>query len=83
MREEEMQPVLTDRDIKFVMDKRGHRKEVILSYKKFTEIQNILEEILPDREYDLTEAICEGVKEIGYVKKKKACNFSISSGIDS
>ena len=31
----------------------------------------ILEEMLPDREYDLTEAICEGVKEIGRVKKKK------------
>ena len=65
------------------MDKRGRKKEVILSYKKFTEIQNILEKMLPDREYDLTEAICEGVKEIGQVKKKKACNFSISSGIDS
>ena len=71
MREEEMQPVLTDRDIKFVMDKRGRKKEVILSYKKFTEIQNILEEMLPDRKYDLTEAICEGVKEIGQVKKRK------------
>ncbi|MEA3416388.1 MAG: hypothetical protein U9R02_09590 [Thermodesulfobacteriota bacterium] len=67
-----MQPVLTDRDIKFVMDKRGRKKEVILSYKKFTEIQNILEKMLPDREYDLTEAVCEGVKEIGRVKKKKA-----------
>ena len=67
-----MQPILTDRDIKFVMDNRGRKKEVILSYKKFMEIQNILEEMLADREYDLTEAICEGVKEIGQVKKKKA-----------
>ena len=61
-----------DRDIKFVMDNRGRKKEVILSYKKFMEIQNILEEMLPDREYDLTEAICEGVKEIGQIKRKKA-----------
>ena len=53
------------------MDKRGRKKEVILSYKKFMGIQNILEEMLPDREYDLTKAICEGVKEIGQVKKKK------------
>ena len=67
-----MQSVLIDRDIKFVMDNRGCKKEVILSYKKFMEIQNILEEMLPDREYDLTEAVCEGVKEIGRLKKKKA-----------
>ena len=67
-----MQLILTDRDIKFVMDNRGRKKEVILSYKKFMEIQNILEEMLPDREYDLTEAICEGVKEIGQIKRKKA-----------
>ena len=66
-----MQSILTDRDIKFVMDKRGCRKEVILSYKKFMEIQNMLQEMLPDREYDLTEAICEGIKEIGEAKKKK------------
>lgn len=66
-----MQSVLTDRDIKFVMDKRGRKKEVVLSYKKFMEIQNILEEMLPGREYDLTEAVCEGVKEIGQAKKKK------------
>lgn len=31
-----------------------------------------MEKMLPDRKYDLTEAICEGVKEIGQVKKKKA-----------
>lgn len=31
-----------------------------------------LEETIPDREYDLTEAICKGVKKIGPVKKKKA-----------
>lgn len=53
------------------MDKRGCKQEVILSYKKFIEIQNILEEMLSDREYDLTEAICEGVKEISQIKKKK------------
>jgi len=53
------------------MDNRGRRKEVILTYKIY-EIQDILEEMLPDREYDLTEAICEGVKEIGQIKKKKA-----------
>jgi len=66
-----MQSILTDSDIKFVMDNRGRRKEVILTYKIY-EIQDILEEMLPDREYDLTEAICEGVKEIGQIKKKKA-----------
>jgi len=66
-----MQSVLTERDIKFIMDKKGRKKEVVLSYKKFMEIQNILEEMLPDREYDLTEAICESVKEIGQAKRRK------------
>jgi len=28
--------------------------------------------MLPGREYDFTKAVCEGVKEIGQVKKKKA-----------
>ena len=69
-----MQPVLTDRDIKFVMDKRGRRKERrAKSIERGAESKRAEreEEMLPDREYDLTEAICEGVKEMGQAKKKK------------
>lgn len=54
------------------MERRAWSGKYNTSYKKFMGIQNILEEVLPDRKYDLTEAICEGVKEMGQVKKKKA-----------
>ncbi|MEA3416392.1 MAG: hypothetical protein U9R02_09610, partial [Thermodesulfobacteriota bacterium] len=43
----------------------------------------ILEEMLPGRKYDLTEAICEGVKETGQVKKKKAFCLRKNYGSDS
>ena len=48
------------------------KKEVILSYPKFRELQDLLDEILPDREYDLTDAIIEGVKEIGCSRREKS-----------
>jgi len=48
------------------------KKEVIVSYHKFRELQDLLDEILPDREHDLTDAIIEGVKEIGCIQKEKS-----------
>ena len=67
-----MQTVLTEQNVKFITDSRGRKKEVILSYPKFRELQDLLDEILPDREYDLTDAIIEGVKEISCIQKEKS-----------
>jgi len=67
-----MQTMLTEQNVKFITDSRGRKKEVILSYPKFRELQDLLDEILPDREYDLTDAIIEGVKEIGCIQREKS-----------
>ena len=44
-----MQTMLTEQNVKFITDSRGRKKEVILSYPKFRELQDLLDEILPDR----------------------------------
>ena len=67
-----MQTMLTEQNVKFITDSRGRKKEVILSYPKFRELQDLLDEILPDREYDLTDAIIEGVKEVGCIQREKS-----------
>ncbi|MCD6335508.1 MAG: hypothetical protein J7M27_09275 [Candidatus Latescibacteria bacterium] len=67
-----MQTMLTEQNVKFITDSRGRKKEVILSYPKFRELQDLLDEILPDRAYDLTDAIIEGVKEIGCIQREKS-----------
>lgn len=67
-----MQTVLREQEVKFITDSRGRKKEVIISYHKFRELQDVLDEILPDREYDLTDAIIEGVKEIGSIQRGKS-----------
>jgi len=67
-----MQTVLTEQNVKFITDSRGRKKEVIINYHKFRELQDLLDEILPDRAYDLTDAIIEGVKEIGCIQREKS-----------
>jgi len=67
-----MQTMLTEQNVKFITDSRGRKKEVILSYPKFRELQDLLDDILPDRAYDMTDAIIEGVKEIGCIHREKS-----------
>jgi len=67
-----MQTMLTEQNVKFITDSRGRKKEVILSYPKFRELQDLLDDILPDRAYDLTDAIIEGGKEIGCIQREKS-----------
>ncbi|RKY69770.1 MAG: hypothetical protein DRP97_04915 [Candidatus Latescibacterota bacterium] len=67
-----MQTMLTEQNVKFITDSRGRKKEVILSYPKFRELQDLLDEILPDRAYDLTDAIIEGVKEVSCIQREKS-----------
>ena len=67
-----MQTMLTEQNVKFITDSRGYKKEVILSYRKFRELKELLDEILPDRAYDLTDAIIEGVREIGRIQREKS-----------
>jgi PHD/YefM family antitoxin component YafN of YafNO toxin-antitoxin module len=38
-----MTPLLTEKDVRFVIDKRGHKRAVQMSYKKYREIQEELE----------------------------------------
>jgi len=66
-----MNTILQDQDVKFILDEQGHKKEVVMTYEKFREISNVFDEILPDRNYDLTDALSDGLREVAESKRNK------------
>ena len=69
----EQTTLLEDSDIKFITDSMGNRKEVVISYEKFKELMQIIEDHIFLHSPEIQEQIKqseEDIKSGRYIKAK-------------